>query len=164
MEKICENCLLHSKEYQCCIRTKTPVVPTDYCSYFASEIIKCDVCGRAIVTPATYYTEENNEAITILCSSCMVARNQCQTCEYGSYCDFNENKECQLPPMIQQTKRQGNMIMSRTVPNMARVEETCKKNCKCYNSELNCCSRGNFGTCGNYCMNGRKVEDAVSSI
>lgn len=155
-EKICENCLLYSKEYQCCIRTKTPVVPTDYCSYFTSEIIKCDVCGRAIVTPVTYYTEEDNEAITILCFSCTAGRNQCQTCKCGGYCDFKENKECQLPPMIQQTMRQGNMIISRTVPNMARVEETCKKNCKCYNSELNCCSRGNFSTCGNYCMKGRK--------
>ena len=162
-DKTCWGCALFSKEHHGCLRTRTPTLSTDSCSHWISELPICDVCGQMFLPPATFVIEDNG-LITTICHSCDAGRNKCPTCECGGYCDFQENKECTLPPTVQQTVRQGNMIMSRTVPNMARIEETCKKNCKCWNEEENCCSRGCFGTCGKYAMKGRKVNDEIPSV
>ena len=154
-ENTCYDCALFSKEHHACLRTKAPELSTNHCSHFVAELPTCGVCGQMFLPPATLMMEEGKNDILVLCPQCVQGRNKCVTCQHGKYCDFKENTECTLPPMIQQTLRQENMIMSRTVPNMARVEETCKKNCKCYDAERNCCSRGNFGTCANYEMKGK---------
>ena len=158
-DKTCWDCALFSKEHHACLRTRTPTLSTDSCSHWVSELPVCDICGQMFLPPATFIMEENSESITVACPNCHQNLGKCSTCEYGSYCDFKENTTCTLPPMIQQTMRQGGMVMSRTVPNMARTEETCKKNCKCYDPKENCCSRGNFGTCGNYVMKGKKTDE-----
>lgn len=163
-DKTCYDCALFSKEHHACLRTRTPVLSTDSCSHWVSELPVCDICGQMFLPPATFVMEEGSQAITVICHNCDQHRGKCPTCECGGYCDFKENKECTLPIMIQQTMRQDNMVISRTVPNLARVEETCKKNCKCWNAEQGCCSRGCFGTCGKYIMKGKKVDDEVSSI
>ena len=157
-DKTCWGCALFSKEHHACLRTRTPALSTDSCSHWISEFPICDVCGQVFLPPATFVIEDNG-LITIICPNCDQHRGRCPTCECGGYCDFKENTECTLPVMIQQTMRQGNMVMSRTVPNLARVEETCKKNCKCWDAELGCCSRGCFGTCGKYTMKGRKIDE-----
>ena len=163
-DKTCWGCALFSKEHHGCLRTRTPTLSTDSCSHWISELPICDICGQMFLPPATFVMEEGKDSIITICPSCDAGRNKCPTCECGGYCDFKENKECTLPPAVQQTVRQGNMIMSRTVPNMARIEETCKKNCKCWNEEENCCSRGCFGICGKYVMKGRKVDDEIPSV
>lgn len=163
-DKTCWKCALFSKEHHGCLRTKTPTLSTDSCSRWVSELPICDICGQMFIPPAIFVMEEDSDSIVVLCHNCDKGRGKCPTCKCSDYCDFKENTECTLPTMIQQTMRQGNMVISRTVPNMARVEETCKKNCKCYDPELNCCSRGNFGTCGKYEMKGKKVNDEVPSI
>jgi hypothetical protein len=156
--KTCWGCALFSKEHHACLRTRMPALSTDSCSHWISELPICDVCGQVFLPPATFVIEDNG-LITVICPNCDQHRGRCPTCECGGYCDFKENTECTLPVMIQQTMRQGNMVMSRTVPNLARVEETCKKNCKCWDVEQGCCSRGCFGTCGKYEMKGKKVDE-----
>lgn len=157
-DKTCWDCALFSKELGGCLRTKTSALSTDSCSHWISELPICDICGQVFLPPATFVIEDNG-LITVICSNCDQHRGKCLTCECGEYCDFKENMECTLPPTIEQTMRQGNMIMSRTVQNMARVEETCKKNCKCWDVEQDCCLRGNFGTCGKYAIKGRKIDE-----
>ena len=158
-DKTCYGCALFSKEHGGCLRTRTPELSTGYCSHWISELPICQVCGQMFLPPATFVMEEGSQAITVICHNCDQHRGKCLTCECGGYCDFKENTECTLPVMIQETVRQGNMIMSHTVPNMARIEETCKKNCKCWDIDQDCCSRGCFGTCGKYVMKGKKVDD-----
>lgn len=162
-DKTCYGCALFSKEHHGCLRTRTPELSTGYCSHWISELPICQVCGQVFLPPATFVIEDGG-LITVICPNCDQHRGKCQTCECGEYCDFNENTKCTLPKAIQQTTRRGNITMSRTVPNMARIEETCKKNCKCWDTEQNCCSRGCFGTCGKYATKGRKVDDEVSSV
>ena len=163
-DKTCWGCALFSKEHHGCLRTRTPELSTGYCSHWVSELPICDICGQVFLPPATFVMEEGSQAITVICHNCDQHRGKCLTCECDGYCDFKENTKCALPQTIQQTVRQGNMIMSRTVPNMARIEETCKKNCKCWDTERGCCSRGCFGTCGKYIMKGKKVDDKVPSV
>lgn len=158
-DKTCYNCALFSKEHHACLRTRTPTLSTDSCSHWVSELSICDICGQMFLPPATFVMEEGSQAITVICPNCDQHRGKCPTCECSGYCDFRENKECTLPIMIRQTMRQDNMVISRTVPNLARVEETCKKNCKCWDAEQGCCSRGCFGTCGKYIMKGRKMDE-----
>jgi hypothetical protein len=151
-DKTCYDCALFSKEHHACLRTRMAAQSTDHCSHWIAELPVCSLCGRQFMPPATIYYESIESEPLTLCNDCYNHRGHCKTCTAANYCDFKENTTCQLPPMVQQTMRQGNMIMTRTVPNMARVEETCKKNCKCYDATNNCCARGNFGTCANYDM------------
>ena len=155
--KTCETCRLYSKEHGGCVRTKTLSQPTDSCSHWIDELPVCDVCGQYFIPPITVYYESADATPLLICPNCAVNRGHCKTCVSGGYCDFQENHTVTEPPMIQQTARQGNMIMTKTVPNPARIELTCKKNCKCYNAEFNLCSRGNFDTCGNYDMKRKMI-------
>ena len=62
--------------------------------------------------------------------------------------------------MVPMTRRQGNMVMTQTVPNPDRIAATCiASGCKCYHKDEKhewCCRQ--FNCCGNYTMLGVKKE------
>lgn len=154
--KTCETCALYLKDQSGCLRSQHREKPDHYCGAWIDELLVCDICGQAFLPPAKLmYMSPESEAAVIMCHQCFAKRNTCQLCKHGSYCDFQENKECTLPQMVQKTIQRDNMIVSTTVPNEARIEETCKKNCACYHEEFICCSRMSFGTCGKYEMRNR---------
>lgn len=151
-EKQCSTCALYVAEQGGCVRNQTREDPTNCCSHWVDEVPICSVCGRPFVPPKMYLFTE--DAYILLCPSCFNGRNKCQTCAHGGYCDFKENP-IGIPPMIQQTVRQGNAVMTTQVPNPERIKATCMANCKCFCEEG--CNR-QCGTCRNYDMKYVKIE------
>ena len=150
-DKTCWDCGLFSKEQHTCLRTKTTTLSTDSCSHFIEQLPICDMCGQKFLPPINYLMEPNARPIT-LCVNCLKTISTCNTCSTNGYCDFQQNEECPLPVFVERVVQQGPMVMRETVPNLARIEHTCKKNCKCWNHELNCCNRGVAFTCDEYTM------------
>lgn len=74
--------------------------------------------------------------------------NTCSTCKLSNVCEFETNPS-PIEKTINQQIRQGNMIMMAPVKNPKRIEETCKKFCKCYD-EKNGCLRQTIQTCNSW--------------
>lgn len=143
--KTCGQCALYNAQQGGCVRTQTLQKPEDYCSSFIKEIPVCQVCGQPFIPPVNYIIED--EKTMIVCGSCLSGLGTCRTCANGNYCDFQQNP-IQIPPMVQQTRQQGNMVVSQTVMNPARIAETCEKNCPCWDPIDKACNRQDCGTCG----------------
>ena len=144
-KKECGNCALYNYEQQGCVRTQLHQDPSDSCSSFIEEIPTCRICGQMFIPPRNYIVEDGK--IFIVCGSCLSGLSTCRTCANGKYCDFQQNP-IQIPPMIQQTQQQGNMMVSQTIMNPARIAETCEKNCPCWDPIDKACNRQDCGTCG----------------
>lgn len=145
MDKICSTCAMYSAEQQGCVRTQTREKPNNTCSHWTTEIPTCDVCGRPFLPPIAWIQDKAGR-LRSMCPNCFNARNTCQLCAHGRGCAFKESP-INIPPIINQTVRQGNMIMTNQVPNPARIEATCKSGCKCCDD--NRCNR-QYGTCANF--------------
>jgi hypothetical protein len=143
--KQCGNCAIYNYERQCCARTRLHQDPSDHCSSWIAEVPICHICGQMFIPPRNYIVEDGK--IFIVCGSCLSGLSTCRTCANGKYCDFQQNP-IQIPPMIQQTQRQGNMVVSQTVVNPARIAATCEKNCHCWDPIDRVCNRQACGTCG----------------
>lgn len=159
MERICSTCAMYIATQMRCARTNAPEMPTNSCGHWAKEAPKCALCGNLFLPPATYL--EIEDAYAAICPSCLGHLGKCGTCKASSYCDFQENP-IPIPPMIQATRRQGNTIITQTIPNMQRVLATCvASGCKCWHQddeakEKWCCRQ--FGCCGNYDMKDMEIE------
>jgi hypothetical protein len=68
-----------------------------------------------------------------MCPRCANAP-RCSTCIH-SYCAFQQDTNCQEPPMVMRQMRQGNMIVQQQVMNPKRVEATCRQGCPCFNED-----------------------------
>ena len=68
-------------------------------------------------------------------------------CKEAHICDFETNSSS-LPKQVQQTSRQGNMVMQTVVKNPERIRITCEKGCKCWSDEFGCLKQN--GICSNY--------------
>ena len=143
--KTCGRCALYHSEQKICLRSKLPQENTDHCSSFTRSLPSCEICGQMFIPPVSYVIE--NEKLLISCASCLTALGTCRTCGHALHCDFQENP-INLPRMVQQQARQGNMIVSQTVMNPARIAETCEKNCACWDPIDRVCNRQTAGTCG----------------
>ena len=141
----CGNCAIYNYERQRCARTGLHQDPSAHCSSWIAEVPICHICGQMFIPPRNYIVEDGK--IFIVCGSCLSGLSTCRTCVNGKYCDFQQNP-IQIPPMIQQTKRQGNMVVSQTVVNPARIAATCEKNCSCWDPTDRVCNRQACGTCG----------------
>lgn len=144
----CGSCSLYQRPNLICARTGLPQSPDDYCSSFTTYLNICGLCGRPYLPPTTYIIE--NEKIIPACASCAANLSTCGTCSSASYCDFQQNPN-PLPQMIiQQQIQKGAMTMTQTIPNPARIVETCEKNCSCWDATDKVCNRQTAYTCGNY--------------
>ena len=99
----------------------------------------CDSCGQPILGLRIF------DQGKILCENCSNLYHTCRTCAHGNECPF-ETDPSPLPKQIVQQTRQGNMVMQQTIPNPARIDITCKTQCKCYNEEFGCCKQ-TLGCC-----------------
>jgi hypothetical protein len=113
------------------------------CPQYSKVEHKCYLCGKPIIDTKTMFIED----AVILCDACNNLCGQCPTCANSITCDFETNPST-IPKLVQRQIRQGNTIMTTTVKNPARIEETCAKNCKCWNG--NCPREGEVKWCGNY--------------
>lgn len=118
----------------------------DSCPGYTSstDIETCSFCGRKILSSSVVWHKENDEW-KIYCDSCNKAMHTCTTCKRCGECDFQTNPST-IPQVIRQRVQQGNMIMETDQVNPARIEITCKKNCKCFSEEFGCMKQ-NFQFC-----------------
>ena len=102
--------------------------------------IPCDYCGRPASTVVD--TEDNCS-----CVNCYKQFYTCAMCENASKCEFETNPS-PLPKVVQQTVRQGPMIMTTQVKNPERIREFCHI-CQCWNTSEQFCGRED-NWCPNY--------------
>lgn len=158
--KCCENCVFFNPETSMCQYCDKEVTPFKFaCPHYATEVTRCEICGRGFVAPRTFLMEKaDSEEYMLICPSCSAKHGHCETCKESAYCAFRDDTECQLPHMVKVQRQQGPMTIIQEAPNPARIEATCKVKCKCYNAEYNGCCRG-LGSCINFEV--RKVDRNV---
>jgi hypothetical protein len=128
------------------------------CPYHTIELQICDMCGSAMLEKAILEMDKNGEWHQ-MCGKCASAP-ACQTCIH-QYCAFQQDTNCQEPPMVMRQIRQGNMVVQQQVMNPKRVEATCRQGCPCFNEDgldtgTFCGRQGDSFGCSKYYTNWRK--------
>ena len=121
---------------------------TESCSKhkFRESIKICEVCGDTLFEPGIVDLVDGHAHI--LCNNCASKFGFCKTCGNFKYCKFEQDPS-PTEKIVQKEIRQGNMIMMTTVKNPKRIEETCKKDCCCYD-EKNGCVRETIHYCASW--------------
>lgn len=113
----------------------------------------CGDCHRSLqnlTTDGVIAISRNGKKAKVLCASCFAALSTCAKCKNNTTCAFQSYSGPE-PKIINQTIRQGNMIMQTQVPNPAIIEKTCGK-CLCSYEDLGCMRQQ--GYCGNLFVEG----------
>ena len=113
----------------------------------------CGDCHRSLqnlTTDGVIAISRNGKKAKALCLSCLASYNTCAKCKNNITCAFQSYSGPE-PKIINQTIRQGNMVMQTQVPNPAIVEKTCGK-CLCSYEDLGCMRQQ--GYCGNLFVEG----------
>ena len=112
---------------------------------YTDALDPCEICGNHILAEKHWYGAGNTFHQT--CARCgnAIRENACQVCVNGSYCAFQQDTSCTLPPVITTQHRQGNSVIQMQQKNPARIEQTCAKGCKCFMNDT--CMR-EVGDCG----------------
>lgn len=93
----------------------------------SNRTCRCDLCKQTIPTNQSYVIIFNTEAYSF-CGNCYPKAYTCYTCVNAPNCAFsNDHSE---PQVVQQTVRQGGMIMTTQVKNPNLVEKHCVT-CRC---------------------------------
>lgn len=141
MINYCETCGFADLRQNGCRLLKIRIDPTkDFCSKHSENSIFCEYCNKPLVTKL--HVIPTKSVNHVLCPECSSLINTCQFCKSGNKCDFETNPS-NIPKIINQKTRQGNMVMTTQVRNPARVDITCKAGCKCYSEEYGCCKEFN---------------------
>lgn len=119
------------------------------CPYHATELPKCDICGD--ITPNNVLTQKSDKSWIRICKKCESLSGTCGGCSKSSTCDFETNPS-PIPKAVEKRIQQGNQIMVMTVKNDKRINETCAKNCECFDHETRICCR-EYNCCKNYNAN-----------
>ena len=104
----------------------------DGCPYHSTELHTCGICGSPMLEKSILDVDKNGDWHE-MCAKCAHAPH-CLTCIH-SYCAFQQDTNCQEPPMVMRQMRQGNMIVQQQVMNPKRVEATCRQGCPCFNED-----------------------------
>lgn len=146
--KYCRNCAAPQRtqtgEYVCGLFNIDIDLNKQACQHIISPemICQCDICKTNIPMNAAIVMT-NKEQSLLLCAKCSKNINTCATCECENLCDFQTNP-INIPLQTQQQINKNGMYMVVTVPNPARIAETCKKNCKCWSEDLGCMKQYNY--------------------
>ena len=143
MEKFCLTCGFADLKQRICRIKGLPIDPTtDYCTKHDDEPLHCETCSSLILKEAVVYTQDKNEQWHILCPSCAVQLNTCDTCRNAGQCLF-ESSTSPLPKLVQRQVRQGPMTTITQIKNPERIAITCEQGCPCYSTEIGCCREYN---------------------
>jgi hypothetical protein len=117
------------------------------CPYWVDELPKCEICGR--IDPGyVLFLNKDETAYIPVCSNCAKLSGTCGGCSKSFTCDFETNPS-PLPKAVKKSIQQGNQIIVTTVKNDERVNETCAKNCECFDHETRTCCR-EYNCCEKY--------------
>lgn len=143
---MCDLCYLLNKNTRVCALTKSIIKDTinHFCEYYKREPEHCQFCGKVVVGLPIIYNSKIK-----LCQECANKTGICFTCNCGDQCDFKTNPS-NIPPIITQNIRQGNMQVTQQVKNPERIKITCAAGCKCYSEKMNCCQKEINNFCSNW--------------
>ena len=148
--KSCSTCAYRTLNPQQC-----PLIGYNYaegekqsCPYHTTEIVYCARCGNIIPKRNYMLTHYSDGTWKPTCESCLKLSGTCGGCSKSSTCDFETNPS-PIPKAVQKSFQQGNQIIVTTVKNDERVNETCAKNCECFDHETRTCCR-EYNCCKNY--------------
>ena len=108
------------------------------CTRWKQELDICSICGKVI--DSNPYLISNNDSWNMVCAECIKQLNTCRNCQNLQSCDFETNPS-PIPKAVEKRFQQGNQIMVTTVKNDERINETCAKNCECFDHETRTCYR-----------------------
>lgn len=139
----CQNCVHYDKSQSACLLYRVHKKETGYCDeHLTTYTAECHLCRQPIAKDV-YYLLENGEFYPCH-PECAANSVSCQFCKKFCNCNFkNPNYMPEIPIMIDQTVRQGNMVMQTQAPNPERLK-ICKE-CHCYHNDT--CFRDTFGRC-----------------
>lgn len=148
----CNNCGYADWDTAKCRLLGIPIEPEDglTCTQWKQELDNCAICGNIIVSNP--YLISNNDSWNMVCGECVKQLNTCRNCQNSQSCDFETNPS-PLPKAVMKRFQQGNQIIQTQVKNPSRIDETCAKNCCCWDSKNRVCRKEY-----NYC------EDIVAII
>lgn len=135
-----------------CVLHKKIINPDiDFCSDHINqqETIPCDFCGQP-VSPDDIRIHIFDSATKFLCQHCSQMVGTCQTCAYGNDCGFANDRS--MPQRVNQTVRQGGMIMQTQIKNPKLVEKHCLS-CRCsFGTQGNCLREEPNAACSNWML------------
>ena len=148
--KKCKTCGFLDPARNICPIMRLQVDPTaDFCSKHIElqECGTCPICGKPIYNTNLLLDLQEDGSVRSLHLTCGQSLNTCATCKHASVCEFETNPD-PMPKMVNQTTRQGNMVLQTTVKNPSRIEKFCFK-CQCFDKEIGClkennCCKGNW--------------------
>lgn len=146
----CGECFNFSPDRTYCTITGLKVTEKDFCSYAVPKETKrtCNICGNPIPKAEDAVIEvRNGKGIRIICPTCIHLMGTCARCVEGPNCVF-ETSPLNIPKVVSQQIKQGQMIMVQQVKNPARIKETCMKGCCCWDG--NDCLKQEGSSCKNY--------------
>lgn len=112
-------------------------------------IMICDICGNRLnPSQDPGIIDIESDPPHIVCFNCYSLLDKCPTCANSVKCDFESNPSA-TPKAASQEIRNGSSIFVTTVRNPKRIEETCEKNCQCFDKEFKC-KREEINFCDNY--------------
>ena len=149
-KRTCGECALRQQTGGVCpLFNKAVSADEGGCPSFTGTQIFCELCHNLIIGTGNALIDITIPGEThSICKQCQKLIGHCNTCRRASACAF-ETDPSDLPKVIQQQVRQGNMISVMTVKNPSRIDITCKKGCPCFDSEIGCLRESN-NSCGNY--------------
>ena len=154
----CATCGFKAPDSEHCRIFGHPINPQiDYCSQYNANPNECSVCGNPIVKHEILLEEDSK--MLILCQSCIGTIGTCKTCHLGTVCAFEQDSS-PTPQYVEKLVRRGNMTSVVRVPNIARIDITCKKGCSCFDLENGCIRQSN-NFCEKYLLNknlGHSIE------
>ncbi len=118
------------------------------CPYHTTEIVYCARCGNIIPKRHYMLTHYSDGTWKPTCENCLKLSGTCGGCSKSSTCDFETNPS-PIPKAVEKRFQQGNQIIVTTVKNDERINETCAKNCECFDHETRTCCR-EYNCCKNY--------------
>lgn len=120
------------------------------CPKFTTNVVNCALCGNLFRQIDTLVDITHSGPLHSICAQCHSQVNHCPTCKHNKEQCLFETDPSDIPKVIQQQIRQGNMIQIATVKNPSRIEITCKKGCPCYSEDFECGKQ--ITQCGNWKM------------
>lgn len=141
----CGRCGYRTNDGKHCGLNGLPVdLEKDNCSFGKVSPPRCSLCGQFLVGP--FVVDVSSNKWKQYCQKCEALIGTCQTCEYATWCAFEEDTSVTLPKTIQKQVQQPNgMVMVITTSNPERIAATCAQGCECYDPEQGCLRQASAG-------------------
>lgn len=144
----CKTCLyakqLQDGSYGCTKFNIKIDLNKDGCSWHKLTGTPCCICGKPEDNLIVLYGTDNT--VYPFCQNCYQYYHTCQLCQNANICGFMDDHS--EPQVINQTVRQGFMVIQQQVKNPKLIDKHCTV-CKCGNNK-NCNKDTNGVTCSNW--------------